>query len=59
MQRSRTQKALFMGINDEIRLALRHGGMSWDEAIQTLQDKIAQLEQLRDRGVDPKSRGAL
>lgn len=58
MERSREQKALFMGLNDELRFRFM-SGLSWDEAIETLKDKIAQLERLRDRNVDPRSKNSL
>lgn len=56
MERNSQQRALFMALNDDLRFALR-GGLSWDEAIETLKDKVAQLERLRDRGCDPMALG--
>lgn len=58
MVRSRDQKGLFTGLNRELRFRL-NCGLTWDEAIETLKDKIAELERLRDRNVDPKSKGIL
>lgn len=55
MERTREQKALFMALKDDLRLPLRGGHLTLDQAIETLQDHVAHLERLRDRGVDPKN----
>ena len=46
--------ALFMGLEEPLRRAFFHDA-SFDQAIETLKQKIAVLERCRDRGIDPKT----
>lgn len=50
--RSRDAQALFRALDDELRYAFRLG-LSLEEAIQAMRDKIAVLERLRDTGANP------
>lgn len=52
--RPKDQRELFMALGEDLRFALRCG-IGWDGAIAVLQDQIALLQSLRDRGVDPQN----
>ena len=47
------EAALFMSFEDGLKTAFWRG-LTFDQAIKVMHDKIAVLERCRDRGLDPK-----
>lgn len=50
---SQAEAALFMSFEGGLKMAFWRG-LTFDEAIQVMREKITALERCRDRGLDPK-----
>ena len=49
---SKVEAALFMSFDDGLKAAF-HSGLTYDQAIQKMREKIELLERCRDNGLDP------